>query len=95
MLEISSGLMDQFKPQPEITITREQVNHIPYASIYAKIEGQGDALVVLAFVEGADLRWVSAERQTLVTRSGRLIETSGLKENIKTVHFLFRPLTQH
>ena len=89
LLEISSELAGQFKPSPEITITREQVDHIPYASIYAKIEGQGAALVVLAFVEGAGLRWVTPERQTMVTRSGRLVETGGLQENIKTVRFLF------
>ncbi len=75
----------------DITLTKEQVSAIPYASIYAKIDDTPQAFVVLGYAEPKaslastqfspepmELKWLSADSGMLVTINGRLVKTHNL-----------------
>lgn len=68
--------------RPEVDITREDINNIPYASCYARIGDNPRALVILAKIIKNDLYWVTANRETFVTRKGRLVKTHGLQSDL-------------
>lgn len=71
-------------------LSEQQVNNIPYASIYARIDGIPQAFIVLALAEPkftltlpptpaiTELKWLSADKAMLVTINGRLVRTSNL-----------------
>lgn len=63
-------------------ITRQQVADLPYATILGKIGRGPMSLLVLGRYDGEDLHWISADRNVLVTRNGRLMKTVGLPTNI-------------
>ncbi len=71
-------------------LSEQQVNNIPYASIYARIDGIPQAFIVLALAEPkftltlpptpaiTELKWLSADKAMLVTVNGRLVRTHSL-----------------
>lgn len=71
-------------------LSEQQVNNIPYASIYARIDDIPQAFIVLALAEPkftltlpptpaiTELKWLSADKAMLVTINGRLVRTSNL-----------------
>ncbi|QYX63451.1 YjbF family lipoprotein [Shewanella putrefaciens] len=72
----------------DIQLTNEQVNAIPYASIYVKVEDGSQSFVVLAFADPkisltpimpeqkvTELKWLSVDNGMLVTVNGRLVKT--------------------
>jgi hypothetical protein len=67
---------------PDTPITREQVEALPYASLLARIGKGPRSLLVLAERDGADLRWLSADKAMLVTRHGRIVRTAGLTHDL-------------
>ncbi|KLV03995.1 lipoprotein YmcC precursor [Photobacterium aquae] len=86
---------------PDISLTREDINRSPYASIYAQIDNGPQAFMVLALAEKEhtlstnpttapapqQLKWVSADKGMLVTQSGRLVKTLNLPQgNLVSVH---------
>jgi len=73
---------------PDVEITREIVDKIPYASISAKVGKGPRSLLILGRYEGEDLHWLSADNATVVTRAGRVIKTSGFPENVKATDYL-------
>lgn len=74
-----------------IYISREKVAALPYASIYAQIEGQNQVFMVLGYTASSvsrlppskqghfKLKWLSSENQMLVTEYGRIVKTVNLK----------------
>ncbi len=68
---------------PDVPLTREQITKIPYATLSAKIGKGPTALLVLARKDADYLYWVSADRATLVTKHGRIVETAGFPENLR------------
>ncbi len=68
---------------PGAPLTREQITKIPYATLSAKIGKGPTSLLVLARKDADYLYWVSADRATLVTKHGRVVETSGFPENLR------------
>ena len=68
---------------PSVPLTREQITKIPYATMRAQIGKGPNSMLVLARKDGDYLYWVSADRATLVTKQGRIVETSGFPENLR------------
>lgn len=73
----------------DISLPPEQVIDLPYASMYARVEGSAQAFLVLGFAELTHsnasslsgthrLKWLSANHEMLVTESGRLVKTINL-----------------
>lgn len=66
-------------------ITQQTVDSIPYSSLYAKLSGSTDALLVLAYLEPGEStktplsKWVSADKEMVITQHGRIIKTTNLK----------------
>lgn len=68
------------------SISLEQVEQIPYASLYVKMGENPLALMILTWVEEPQsarqmmaLKWLSTNREMLVTQAGRVIKTVNLK----------------
>lgn len=61
---------------------------LPYASISAQINNGTPALLILGKVAQNDLHWISADREVLVTRHGRIMQTVGLPENIDSTELV-------
>ncbi|MCC7428267.1 MAG: YjbF family lipoprotein [Alphaproteobacteria bacterium] len=69
-------------------LTREYVDSRPFAFIVAQFRGSPRALIALATIEGEDLLWLSARREMIRTRHGRVVQTAGLAENLRETHEL-------
>jgi hypothetical protein len=68
--------------QPDTEISAQQVAKIPYASAYLKIGDAPRAFVVLGFANADHLKWFTADRNMLVTRTGRVIKTLGFGNDL-------------
>lgn len=82
-----------FFGQVDAHVSTQYVDSLPWASIYAQIDGQPRAFMVLGFAEPGysiqkvgtqgsrltQLKWLSAQNEMLVTEEGRLIKTHGLQ----------------
>lgn len=71
-----------------VPISRAKVDSIPYASIAAKIGNADKSLIVLGRVNQSELHWITADRISLVTRQGRLVQTAGLPSNLRRTELL-------
>ena len=63
---------------PDVPISTEYVDNLPYASMAAKIGRGPRSLLVLGRYDGPDLHWISADNAAVVTRNGRLVKTAGI-----------------
>ncbi len=72
-----------WKGAPDVTINREQIAKMPYASIYAKTGKGQRSLLILGRYDHDDRHWISADRGVLVTRKGRLVKTVGFPVDLK------------
>lgn len=82
MPPVVDSLRLAWKGVPDTPISRDQIDRLPYASIYAKA-GQGPrSLLVLGRYDQEDLHWISADRGVLVTRNGRLVKTVGFPTDL-------------
>jgi len=67
---------------PDVIKSEQELNAIPYANSYLKINNGPQALIVLALADPSpqnptqmQLKWVSTDRAMLITENGRLIKT--------------------
>jgi hypothetical protein len=67
---------------PNTEITRETISKVPYATISAKIGSGPRSLLVLGKQENGNNHWFSADQAVIVTRFGRIVQTSGFPENL-------------
>ncbi len=64
-----------------IEVTKQQVEELPYASLYAKINGRHQIFMVLAYAEVnpetgvTQLKWMSADKAIIITEHGRVVKT--------------------
>ena len=70
---------------PELNITREIVENIPYASALLKIGKGTQGLVILERVENNNYAWVSKDNVYIVTRDGRIVRSLGLLNNLTKI----------
>ncbi|MGR5142822.1 YjbF family lipoprotein [Photobacterium sp. DNB23_23_1] len=78
----------------DVALSAEEINQLPYASMYARVEDGPQAFMVLAFAENkktqglpnsdsstptnTQLKWVSADKGMLITENGRIVKTLNL-----------------
>ncbi|MBF0612036.1 MAG: YjbF family lipoprotein [Magnetococcales bacterium] len=72
---------------PDVPITRQQVDNLPYASIGAKLGKGPRSMLVLGKAHHQEAHWYSANRVAIVTRHGRIIKTAGLEKNLTNTMF--------
>jgi hypothetical protein len=68
---------------PDIEINRASVQKLPFASISAKIGSGPRSFLVLGKNENGLKHWFSADGAVIVTRNGRMVQTSGFPENLR------------
>ncbi|MEH8155210.1 YjbF family lipoprotein [Aeromonas caviae] len=72
-----------FNKPDDIVLTSSELRALPYASAYIKVGDLPQALVVLAYVNGPRMSWMSADGVMFVTQHGRLIKTVGLPNDLR------------
>lgn len=72
----------------DLPLTQADVDSIGYASLAVRLGKGKQALLILARYDRGDLEWVSHDREAIVTRRGRIVETSGLPQDLRTTEFL-------
>jgi hypothetical protein len=72
------------KPPPpdRYPLNAAQIHDLPYATLGIRIGENPAAVMVLATVDGTNLRWVSADRVIFVTNGGWLMQTKGLPRDL-------------
>jgi hypothetical protein len=63
------------------TVSRDQAASIPYASLGYRVDGGGQALLVLATDTNGEQLWTAASHVVLLTRDGRILRSVGLPHN--------------
>lgn len=62
------------------------IQQFPYTALYIRRTNEPRALIVLGYIDGQDANasysWISQQRETLVTRHGRVIRTSSLQPEL-------------
>ncbi|MFG1173058.1 YjbF family lipoprotein [Erwiniaceae bacterium CAU 1747] len=74
-----------FLGEDDIQLTNQQIANIPYASMYLRLNGGQQIFVVMGFSEEGQQKWITQDRSTVVTQSGRLVKTLGLADNLNEV----------
>lgn len=75
-----------FAEQQDAELSPEKIKRFPYTSLYAQWQGEPRVLVVLGFVDKPDdWHFITAEKETLVLRLGRVIRTQDLNNNLLAI----------
>lgn len=69
--------------EPGTSISRESVSKIPYAMITARVGSQPAATLVLASSSGPTRHWMATNEVSIVTHSGRIVQTVGFPQDIQ------------
>jgi len=69
----------------DVDVTTEQVESLPYASMYLRVNGGQRIFVVLGFDENGQQKWITRDRTMVVTQHGRVVKTLGLTDNLREV----------
>jgi hypothetical protein len=75
---------------PDTEIDRKAIKELPYASISAKIGSGPRSFLVLGKQENGMLHWFSADHAVIVTKNGRIVQTAGFPDNLKSTFFTER-----
>lgn len=85
---VSQTLALAFEGPQGVTITPQKIAQIPYASMLAQQNDSPEALLILAWSENINhtsstnippvLKWLSANKEMIVTQAGRIIKTINL-----------------
>ena len=70
---------------PDLNITREIVENIPYASALLKIGKGTQGLVILETVENNNYAWVSKDNVYIVNKDGRIVRSLNLLNNLTKI----------
>lgn len=71
-----------FNPGDDTVLSKEQLASRSADSLYAKVGNLPRALLVLAFVEHGQQKWISADQAMLVVENGRLVKTTGFGNDL-------------
>lgn len=84
--EVRETVEYAFKTQQGAELSPEEIKNFPYTSLYAQWEEQPRTLIVLGFIDKPnDRHFITAEKETLVVRNGRVIRTQNLNRNLLAV----------
>ncbi len=67
---------------PQSEISPEVIRNIPYASMLMQIGKGPTGLIILERKEGQQYTWLSADEIYLIMKKGKIVETSGLSNNL-------------
>jgi hypothetical protein len=79
-----NDINNAFLLNKKIVVT-ENIKKLPYAMQKITINDQ-EAILVLKNAKNDNLHWVDAENSEIVTRSGKIIKTYNLPNNIETIY---------
>lgn len=88
MAELPSLVRTTMMKGRDLDLTRADIDRIPYASIAVRMGDGPQALLILGRYDGEELNWISAKREVIVTRRGRVVKTYGLPTDVKETVFL-------
>ncbi|MDR7119329.1 YjbF family lipoprotein [Rheinheimera soli] len=71
-----------FNPGDDVALSKEQLAHRGSDVLYARVGNLPRALLVLAFLEHGQQKWISADDAMLVLDNGRLVKTTGFDNNL-------------
>lgn len=60
---------------PGVQLTADDIQNMPYTSQYMRLNNGPQLLVVLAYSENGQQKWVTQDRATIVTQHGRIVKT--------------------
>lgn len=84
--EVRETVEYAFKTQQDAELSSEEIENFPYTSLYAQWKEQPRTLIVLGFIDKPhDRHFITAEKETLVVRNGRVIRTQNLNRNLLAV----------
>ena len=70
---------------PDVTVADDDIRSLPYSTMYLRLNGGQRIFVVLGYRENGLDKWLTQDRAVIVTRSGRLVKTVGLRSNLLEV----------
>lgn len=72
--------------EPEdVDLAPEELAALPYTALYVNWQSKPRVMVVLGFIEGEEFHWVTGDRETIVTRNGRVTRTAKLDYEVVAV----------
>jgi len=71
------------KPDNEIVVSQEFIDLREYSFAKVEIGDDVSAILVLAFIKNDLFTWISSTGEKIVTKNGKIVETFGLKYNMK------------
>lgn len=78
----------------DVQVSNEQIESLPYASMYLRVNNGQQIFVVLGFDENGQQKWITRDQSMVVTQHGRVVKTLGLSDNLLEVNNLQQdPLT--
>lgn len=77
-----------FNGPDDVTVTDQQVESLPYASMYLRVNNGQRIFVVLGYNEQGQQKWVTQDKAMLITEHGRLVKTLGLSDNLIDINNL-------
>ncbi|NUU68484.1 YjbF family lipoprotein [Enterobacteriaceae bacterium BIT-l23] len=80
-----SSLWNRFFGTDGVQLSDDEIQNMPYASQYVRLNDGPQIFVVLAFSENGQHKWVTQDHATLVTQHDRLVKTVGLGDNLVEV----------
>jgi hypothetical protein len=88
MRDVTTAFRFMASGVPDVPITRDGINKLPYATISAKIGRRGPRSILVLWTDNnSDLMWLSADDVGIITRHGRVIQTVGLPSTIRHTAF--------
>ncbi len=71
-----------FNPGDGVSLTKAELAARETDVLYAKVGTLPNAVLVLAYIEHGQFKWVSADDAMLVLEKGRLVKTTGFENNL-------------
>ncbi|WP_261644234.1 YjbF family lipoprotein [Erwinia mallotivora] len=69
----------------DVEVSSEQIDNLPYASMYLRLNDGQRIFVVLGFDENGQQKWITRDQSVLVTQHGRVVKTLGLSDNLVSI----------
>jgi len=69
----------------DVTVSNQQIESLPYNTMYLRINDGQRIFVVLGYLENGQRKWLTQDKAMLVTKSGRLVKTVNLPDNLLDV----------
>lgn len=80
---LGSSLWHSIVGADGVQLTDDDIQNMRYASQYMSINNGPQLLVVLAYDENGQQKWVTQDRAMISTKNGRIVKTTGLGDNLQ------------